>query len=402
MISKNIFKNTNSPFTSTYLNKLNINSEENSINDKKSSRCTANKTILFQKKNLLQKKPRIFSTKSQKIITKLNKNIKSATIKSPEYKKKIIYPIKLKQDKMIYTGISFYRNNTKNLRRNYSAYYIKSDLNLGQNYISDLMIQSNEINNNSKISEIEQKISKLSKTLNLFPSKSNNSFKLSRSFSSLSYKNDIKPKIKNSNIEKNSYNKNNAENKNFNYEKILLPDFLKNEFNIMGTDILSPFCIRARDSFILKKFDQYFTIKNNLKSDKKYINNKLNIIYAENEEAYNKKLSLINKKLNKQGKTDKYHIGLTPTEKLLRDIEKKVTFMRNIIEYAYPNTALMRLRIPEYKKYYNKFKYKNDFKKSGANNEKLNKVQKQIYKFHDKNLNTNFYRNNFSHFILYK
>ena len=405
--SNNFFKNTITPFIRrTYKNCFMANNEDNSINNK-FSRNDKKKTILFQKKNLLYKRARLFSTRNPQIVSKLNKNIKSATIKSPVGKtNSIFYPIKLKQDKMSNTGISFYRNNTKKLKRNYSAYYIKSDLPLGQNYISDFLVKSNELKIKScKISEIEQKIRKLGKNLNLLIFKKKKSSQLNRTFSGFPYKKFLNQPINyNNNINYNSINdnnnKNNEDEKNKN-KKIKLPDFLQNEFNIKGTNILSPFCLKARDNFVIKKFSQYFDDKNNLKSDTKYINNKLNIIYAENEDAYNMKLALLNKKLNMQGKIDKYQIGFSPSEKLLRDMEKKVTFMKNIVEYAYPNTTLMRLRIPESKKYFMKYKYKYGFKYKDLNNEKLNEVQRKIYKLPNKTMRTNYGRKK-EHVIIYK
>ena len=103
---------------------------------------------------------------------------------------------------------------------------------------------------------------------------------------------------------------------------------------------------------------------------------------------------------------DKYQIGFSPTEKLLRDMEKKVTFMKNIVEYAYPNTTLMKMRIPENKKYGKKFRYKNNFNNNEINNEinnaKLNEIHSQIYKFPNKNIKPNYYRKKYSNIILYK
>ena len=223
---------------------------------------------------------------------------------------------------MINTAINF-RNNSKSLKRSCSAYYIKSDLPLKKQYITDLLFNDDQKgDHSSKISEIEQKISKLEKTLNIFSTKNSNSSRLSKCFSSVPNGRQIEQK---SNIISHYTrhcisHRNKEENKN---REIILPDYLQESFNINKTNILSPFCAKARDNYLLLKFFKYFNEKNNLKSDKKYINNKLNIIYAENEEAYNMKLALLNKKLNKKGKIDRYKIDFSPTEKLLRDMEKK-------------------------------------------------------------------------------
>ena len=405
--SNNIFKNTITPFIrNTLRNNFKLYYEYHSLNDKKTPRLEKSKAILFQKKNLLEGKPRIFSTRNQKILMKLNKNIKSAKIKPSVLNKDIFHPIKLKQDKMSNTGISFYRKNCNNLKRNCSSYYIKGDLSLGQKYISDFLINSEEKKKKgSKISEIDKKISKLGRKLNLYFLGKNNSFQMNRSFSSFPQtKRDIRKKMNEYEINK-SKNNENENIKNDSGEKTSLPDYLKNEFNIKGTNILSPFCIKARDDYILKKFSQYFDERYNLKSDNKYINNKLNIIYAENEDAYNMKLSLLNKKLNEQGKIDKYHIGFSPSEQLLRDMEKKVTWMKKVVEYAYPNTTLMRMRVPENKKFFKKYKYKYEFKKFEIEKDKLNEIQSNFYKLpnnSDLRAKNKSHRKKFSHVILYK
>ena len=401
--SNNLFKNT----ILSYIKKENKNKlklldkEENSINENNFSENENDNVKIYKRDNSIDKKERIFSTRNPRFYKKLNMNIKSATIKTPD-KNKIFLPFKLKKDKMSNTGISFYRNNSKNTERIYSSYYIKSDLLLDKQYLSDFLIKDNEIKDeNSKISEIEQKINKLGKSLNLYLPKNHELYPLGRPFSSFPKSQNIKKKI---NFKLCNHIIVNEEEKNKNTIKnsLELPDYLKEEFKIKGTSVLSPFCTKARDNFKLKKFIRDFNNKNNLKSDKKYINNKLNIIYAENEEVYNKKLSILNKKLIKKGKIDKCHIRFSPSEKLLREMEKKVTFMKNIVEYAYPNTTLMRLRIPESKKYFKKYKYKYDFKNFESNKEKLNEVHSQIYRLSNNTNRINSHRRIKSKTILYK
>ena len=376
----NLYNKNRTLITKLSKNKLKLNKEESQNNEKKSSE-NINQRMVENKNDLLTKKEKLFSSRNKKVNRQENKTLKSANIKSHEIND-IFHPIKQKSDKMSNTGISFYRNNLNrnNIKRNYSAYYIKSDLILGQKYLSDFLIDNSDTKiENSKISEIEQKIRKLGRTLNLNIFKKNKSYPISRTFSSFPLSRNAKKKIfykLNNNNFKNieeEKNKSNIEN----HKK--LPDYLKHKFNIKGYNILSPFCMKARDSFIFKKFNRDINDKNNLRSDNKYINNKLNIMYAENEEAYYKKLALLNRKLIKKGKIDKYHIGVSPTEQLLRDMEKKVTLMKNIVEYAYPNTTLMRMRISESKKYFKKYKYKYDFKHFNSNIEKLNEAHSQIY-----------------------
>ena len=366
MINSNkFFKKTYSPFIK---NKYKI-IEDHSINDNKSSKINMYKTNYFTiaKNNLIIISPRINSSKNS-ILTKIkNKKLKSAII-NPSNSARIISSSNKIKHKLVNTPINF-RNSNKSLKRSCSAYYIKSDLPLKKQYITDLLFNDGQNREHySKITEIEQKINKLEKTLNIFSTTNSNSLRLSRCFSSAPNGRQTKPKssiIFNYTKHSDNY-RNKEENKN---REIILPDYLQESFKIKKTNILSPFCIKARDNYLLLKFFKYFDEKNNLKSDKKYINNKLNIIYAENEEVYNKKLIQLNKLLNKKGKKDKYHIGLSPCEEQLRNMEKKVSFMKNIIEYAYPNTVMIQMRIPESKKYFMKYNYKYDCKKNELNDD---------------------------------
>ena len=83
-----------------------------------------------------------------------------------------------------------------------------------------------------------------------------------------------------------------------------LPIYLREKYNIKGTNIISPFCIKARDESLYKRiFYTYF--QKPIIAKKKGIDNKLNIIYAENEEKFNKKIKRINEKLKKEGKKEK-------------------------------------------------------------------------------------------------
>ena len=57
------------------------------------------------------------------------------------------------------------------------------------------------------------------------------------------------------------------------------------------------FCMKSRDKFIMKKLYKLYDKNNSLKMDKKFlIDNRLNIMYAENEEIYKDKLKKIKPK----------------------------------------------------------------------------------------------------------
>jgi len=302
---------------------------------KKSSKY---KDFFYEKKKLLMNKTqseRFFSSRKEKYsINNQKLNIKSAIYKIPINSQRSIYSSIMskttKSHKITNTNSysfflqKYYKNRSK---RNYSAYYINSNLSLRKSYISDLLIPNEENiqNKTQKISDIEKKISLLEKKLNLKSAKNNKS----NSFFNSSKK-EITKREKEE--EKNEKEKN-------------LPDYLREEFKIKGTNILSPFCMKSRDKFIMEKFWKFLNKNNTLKTDKKsLVDNKLNIVYAENEEMYQKKLRKINNDLVIQGKRERYKYYLSPSERQLRDMEKKVTFMKDIVEVAFPNTAMIKIR----------------------------------------------------------
>ena len=377
--SKNFFKKTIIPLSRDKdKKKIAWNSTYNDNN--KSSKYTICNKI---KINLLKNNPKVNYSKNINFPNKLNKNIKSAIIKSRNSSINTFNSNLMKKDKKSMTGINFYNNNKMKLKRNYSAYYIKSDLPLEKQYISDILYNSDKIrkNSKSKISEIEEKISHLRKSLNLFNKRNDNSPHLSRTISSIPLNRYVKRKTYVNPKHINSY-KNKKEK--IKTKQIIIPNYLKYEYNIEGTNILSPFCVKSKDNNFFQKFLKHFKQNGNIKSDRNYINNKLNIIYAENEDLYYKKLSILNQRLNKKGKNDKYHIGLSPCEEQLRDMNKKITFMKDIFEYAYPNTVLIKMRIPESKKYFLKYKYRKDFNNYEINKDKLDEKYSYIYKLSSK------------------
>ena len=122
-----------------------------------------------------------------------------------------------------------------------------------------------------------------------------------------------------------------------------LPIYLREKYNIKGTNIISPFCIKARDESLYKRiFYTYF--QKPIIAKKKGIDNKLNIIYDENEEKFNKKIKRINEKLKKEGKKEKNGRFPNSVEYKLAKIEHKIKFIKKIVDYAYPEMVLTKLR----------------------------------------------------------
>ena len=132
----------------------------------------------------------------------------------------------------------------------------------------------------------------------------------------------------------------------YNFIPTNLPLFLRDKYNIKGTSVLSPFCIEARDEFLFKKIF-YEGEKKKLSKRKDVIDNKFNIFYAENQSQYDKNLVKFNAKLKLKGRRILHEVGPTPTEKKLNKIKNKMDFMKKIVDYAYPNMVLARVRESE-------------------------------------------------------
>ena len=126
-------------------------------------------------------------------------------------------------------------------------------------------------------------------------------------------------------------------------KKKLIPDYLKDEYKIKGTNVLSPFCKKWREKYMMDKFSKFLNKEDTMENNKKsIIDNKLNIIYAENQKMYQKKLKLINRRLVAQGKKERYKFFFSPSEKQLKDIERKVGFIKNVFYFAIPDSSVVK------------------------------------------------------------
>lgn len=180
---------------------------------------------------------------------------------------------------------------------------------------------------------------------------------------------DSKEKILNENRKNNDENNNKIKDKN-------LPIFLREKYTIKGTNIMSPFCQKARDDFLYKRiFYNYF--KNPVDKKKIGINNKLNIIYAENEEKFKRKIQIINKKIREEGKKEKNSQCPNSVEEKLTKIKHKIKFMKKIVDYAYPETVLTRVRESIKAKELSRNHFKNfpSYKSTNGNLERYSKTE---------------------------
>ena len=139
----------------------------------------------------------------------------------------------------------------------------------------------------------------------------------------------------------NSFNPNYYNKTGFHFNK-QLPLYLREKANIKGTEILSPFCKEARDEFLFNKIFNHG--RRHIPKRFEFINNKLNIFYAENENQYIKKLQKYNDKLKLRGKKITHEIGPTKDQLKLNRIKTSLSFIKKIFDYSYPNMILSKVR----------------------------------------------------------
>ena len=117
---------------------------------------------------------------------------------------------------------------------------------------------------------------------------------------------------------------------------------------IPNTKIKSPFSNEGREINLYKRIFYFFAEKKKKYARNiKIIQNKLNIDYAESEEAYEQKLNKHNLELIKKGEKIKHFSGPTFSEVQLKDLQKKVKFMKSVVDYSYPDMVLFKVKQTE-------------------------------------------------------
>jgi len=114
---------------------------------------------------------------------------------------------------------------------------------------------------------------------------------------------------------------------------------------IPGTKIKTIFNEEARKFFLYKRIFFYFDeiVKKMFTREHKYINNIINIDYAENEKVYEERLKKINDELLKQGKKIKYFTGPSYSKVKIKELQYGVSFMKCVVDYSYPYMVLARV-----------------------------------------------------------
>ena len=217
----------------------------------------------------------------------------------------------------------------KNIKKLLTKFHDKKNKKLNKNKTNFNLIKKNSVNEVNFIPSpflLDESKLLTENNINLINEREKNKLKKS------------KEKINHENRKNNDENKNSKKIKDKN-----LPIFLREKYTIKGTNIISPFCQKARDEFLYKRiFYNYF--KKPVDTKKIGVNNKLNIIYAENEEKFKKKIQIINKRIREEGKKEKNSQCPNSVEEKLTNIKHKIKFMKKIVDYAYPETVLTRVR----------------------------------------------------------
>lgn len=206
--------------------------------------------------------------------------------------------------------------------KRYNDYYIASNL-LKNKYISDLVDdkQSQQI-----MEKTDDKIDDMIKYLNIYQNiKLEKIKKLPKSMTQRIIL-DSKPTT------------NTTNDKNIN-EK----DKIRLMTKKCSANLLSPSKQISKDMYLYKKIFYYSDKKKTIRTEKE-LDNKLNIIYSENEDQYIKNINKLNEIYKLLGKKKIYNIELSQSENKVKNLQKKVEFMKRIVDYTYPNMVLIKIK----------------------------------------------------------
>lgn len=217
--------------------------------------------------------------------------------------------------------------NTNNVKQEsniikYNNYFLTSH-SLKNKYISD--ITTNE-KNKQKMEKTDDKIDDMIKDLNIYQTLKSGLTNNLSTYSNQKLILNKKKKITNTFIK-------NANN------KLGIRLLHKN----MSANILSHQKKKiSRDIYLYKKIF-YYSDKKKIKSENK-LDNKLNIIYSEDENQYQQKIKKLNLIYRKLGKKEIYNMELSQSENKVKSLQKKVDFMKKIVDYAYPDMVLAKIK----------------------------------------------------------
>ena len=88
-----------------------------------------------------------------------------------------------------------------------------------------------------------------------------------------------------------------------------------------------------------------FSKSNVFKPKPRYIDNKLNLVYSENESQYNLIIERRSKLMNEKGIFLKFDEDSKKINKRVNDIKSKIKFMKNILDYSYPTFMIKMIKM---------------------------------------------------------
>ena len=111
----------------------------------------------------------------------------------------------------------------------------------------------------------------------------------------------------------------------------------------IGANLLLPSQKLSKDMYLYKKIFYYADKKKTIRPEKG-LDNKLNIIYSENESQYKQNINKLNEIYKLLGKKKIYNIELSQSENKVKSLQKRVDFMKRIVDYTYPDMVLTKIK----------------------------------------------------------
>ena len=362
------YKNDNSNLMLSNENNDSLTTDKNSLKDLQHFLVIEDSEQIKSNKNKYKKKEFLSLSdnfKINKMLTPTKKKpIKRIVIKNPSCSSDINNSLpKLNMHKKCYKRNDFY--------------CIDGNFSFNNKYYSDLLSLLDNKNDNNISNEkndmenVDIKIKKLAKDLKLFPNDKYDNDKsiyngLNKNIDEgndhllpaiVSYENSPKsnncpnapPRLYSgivlSESEKLVMKKNlNKLNTNkLNIKKLNVPSFLSNKHQIKGKEF-SSLSQMKKDNFLYNNIFRNFDEKKYPSILKRYINNKINICYAENEKQFENRIIQMNENNRKMGKSVFFKLGKGEVENKADSLQSKVEFIRKIVDHAYSDIMICRIK----------------------------------------------------------
>lgn len=116
----------------------------------------------------------------------------------------------------------------------------------------------------------------------------------------------------------------------------------------------------------------------------RFIDNKLNLIYCENEKQYKIIMERRNKQMKEKGTILKFQEDSEKIKNRVTDIKSKIKFMKSVMDFSYPGLMISKIK-----------SWGKEFQNQNHNNEKLTPFEEQKMQIKRKNiLRTNYLKQN--------